>query len=86
MAAIDSFVPQLVELITHSAAYKDSMVMVTFDEAEVPKGLYYSPKDEEPDEDIDPAPGWADKCCGEQPGPIWKRPMYLRRRLGWDGL
>jgi len=71
VAAIDSFVPQLVELIINSSAYKDSMVIITFDEAEVPKG--YSPRDEEPDEDtatID----WADRCCDEQPGPIWKDP------------
>jgi hypothetical protein len=71
-AAIDSFVPQLVELITNSGAYKDSMVIITFDEAEEPKG--YSPRDEEPDEDTAATIDWADRCCDEQPGPIWKDP------------
>jgi hypothetical protein len=74
MAAIDSFVPQLVGRIMQSPVYKESMVIITFDEAEVPKGFYYSPKDEEADEDTNPAPDWAHKCCDEQPGPMWNDP------------
>jgi len=71
MAAIDLFVPQLIDVIIHSSMYKDSMVIVTFDEAEVPK--VYAPEDEGPD-DTNPAPDWADRCCHEEPGPIWKDP------------
>jgi hypothetical protein len=74
IAAIDSFVPQLVQLIMRSPAYKDSMIVVTFDEAEVPQGFYYSPKDEDSDDAANPAPDWADRCCDEQPAPMWKNP------------
>jgi len=78
VSAIDEFVPKLVALIKSSHAYKDGgMIVVTFDEAEVPKTpqtVQFLPDDEEHDEDPNPAPDWANSCCDEKPGPMWKDP------------
>jgi hypothetical protein len=88
MSAIDEFVPKLVALIKSSHAYKDGgMIVVTFEEAEVPKTpqtVQFLPDDEEHDEDPTPAPDWANSCCDEKPGPMWKDPG-LRGPGGWQG-
>ena len=78
MSAIDEFVPKLVALIKKSDAYRNGgMIVVTFDEAEVPEipqTISYLPEDEDHDEDPNPAPDWAKSCCDEKPGPMWNYP------------
>ena len=78
ISAIENFVPRLVALIENSDAYRNGgMIVITFDEAEIPTTLQtipFLPEDEEHDDDPNPSPDWARACCDEQPGPKWKSP------------
>jgi hypothetical protein len=78
MSAINKFVPKLVAVIENSDSYRSGgMIVVTFDEAEVPatsQTAPFLPEDEEHDDDPRPSPDWAQACCEEKPGPMWKHP------------
>lgn len=72
MESIDSFLDKWGPVIQNSAAYKDGgLIIITFDEAEVPKHL--APRDE-PGDDAEVDDTWDLSCCAEKPGPGWKHP------------
>jgi hypothetical protein len=83
MNAIDSFLPKLVSRIKDSAAYANGgIIIITFDEAEVPSTAInirdYLPADEEhepPNKSVHEQDAvWATACCGDKHGPGWKNP------------
>ena len=73
LQAIDRFVPDLVGAIQKSDAYRDDgVIIITFDEAEVPKGFAFLPSSD--DEGDGNESKFAKACCDERSGPMWKKP------------
>jgi hypothetical protein len=80
MDRIDQFVHDLIKRIEDSDPYKDGgLIVVTFDEAEVQKGVAANDED---DADPNPDPDWRDSCCSEEPAPGWKNPGLVPSRDG----
>ncbi len=71
LRAIDGFLGQWLPLIKKSRAFRDGVIIITFDEAEVPRNFPYRPT---ADTGGDAADNYAACCCGEKAGPIWEHP------------
>ena len=69
---MNDFVPKLVDVIEKSKAYKNSAIIITFDEAEVPPRFPLPSADDEDTKGN--ANDFANYCCNENknPGPLWR--------------